>query len=299
MSSKLSDLAILFADIAGSTRLFDVLGDEAARSKISTCLDMLSEVVATNDGTVIKTIGDEIMCTFPTAEDAATAACEMHEALENDRTEMTAAGPVSLRIRVGVHFGPTILEHGDVFGDAVNVAARMVALAKARQIITTKGTVDQLSSVMQASARLIDRAPVKGKDVMDIWELVWEQDDVTRISTDVINRAELDAHMVVSYHDTNLKLGRDRPQLVLGRSKTADVTVNESLASRQHVRIEFRRGKFFITDISTNGTYLKPAEADEMFLRREELQLSGSGMISLGRSFNEDPQEVVHFQSVH
>ena len=82
----------------------------------------------------------------------------------------------------------------------------------------------------------------------------------------------------------------------MGRSKTADIAVAEALASRQHVRLEYRRGKFFIIDQSTNGTYVFSG-GNEAFLRREEMPISGAGKISLGRSFSENPQEVVHFNA--
>jgi adenylate cyclase len=298
MAPKTQSLAIVFADISGSTRLFETLGDVTARHMVSSCLELLSEVTERHGGTVIKTIGDEVMCTFPDAESAVTAACEMHEAVEEESTEMTANGPVTLRIRIGLHFGPAILEGGDVFGDAVNVAARMAAQSKAGQIITTEFTVDQLPPILKASTRFIDRAQVKGKkETIDIYEVIWQQEDVTRMSTAVIMGHEVTARMLLSYHERELKIDDDRTVAVLGRSKSADVTVNESLASRQHVRIEYRRGKFFIVDQSTNGTYVRMSNGEESFLRREEMPLVGSGHISLGRSFKEDPQEVVRFQS--
>ncbi len=298
MAPKTTNLAILFADISGSTRLYEILGDVAARTKVADCLELLTAVINRHNGTVIKTIGDEIMCTFPTSEDAANAACEMHEMLEDDITEQTAAGPISLTIRVGMHYGPAILEAGDVFGDAVNVAARMASMAKGSQIITTQNAVDEMSPIMRASTRFIDRAPVKGKkETMDIFEVLWQQEDVTRMSTGVITPQQTEpVRMRLTYHDDSVVLDGDITQIVMGRSKSADLTVNETLASRQHVRIEHRRGKFFIIDQSTNGTYVHH-ENDESFLRREEMPLSGDGMISLGRSFTEDPQEVVHFKS--
>ena len=298
MAQKTTNLAILFADISGSTRLFEILGDVQARHKVAECLDLLTDVTRRHEGLVIKTIGDEVMCTFPDAELATNAACEMHEILEDETTEHTEHGPVSLKIRVGLHYGPAILESGDVFGDAVNVAARMTALAKAAQIITTHSTIEALSPILRAGTRFIDRAPVKGKkETIDIYEVIWQQEDVTRMSTSVLTDGTVRAHMVLNYHDNSFDLDESSTSAVLGRSKTADVTVNESLASRQHVKIEYRRGKFFIIDQSTNGTYVKSSNADESFLRREEMPLSGSGMISLGRSFREDPKEVVHYQS--
>ncbi len=89
MSPKTTNLAILFADVSGSTHLFEVLGDATARVKVAECLDLLTEVTKEHNVTVIKTIGDEIMCTFPTADDAAKAAIGMHEALEEDIIEGT------------------------------------------------------------------------------------------------------------------------------------------------------------------------------------------------------------------
>src|SRR4030067_2380229 len=135
----------MFADISGSTRLFETLGDATARIKVAECLDVLTDVVKRHNGIVIKTIGDEIMCTFPTADEAAKSACEMHEVLQEDVTEGMSDTTTTLAIRVGMHFGPAILEGGDVYGDAVNVAARMAAQDKGGQIITTQSTVELLA----------------------------------------------------------------------------------------------------------------------------------------------------------
>lgn len=297
MAPKTTNLTILFADISGSTRLYELLGDAPARSKVATCLQVLTDVTERHKGTVIKTIGDEIMCTFPNAEAAVAAACDMHELLEDDVTEQTAAGPISLSIRVGLHHGPAILESGDVFGDAVNVAARMASMSKAGQIITTQSTIEELPPILKASSRFIDRAPVKGKkETMDIFEVLWQQEDVTRMSTGVIPEPLQRAQLELRYHELNLTMDEERSSVVMGRSKTADVAVAEALASRQHVRLEHRRGKFFIIDQSTNGTYVF-SDGSEAFLRREEMPISGSGMISLGRSFSENPQEVVHYKT--
>ncbi|MBI2802297.1 MAG: adenylate/guanylate cyclase domain-containing protein [Gammaproteobacteria bacterium] len=295
MALKTSNLAILFADISGSTHLYEVLGDEAARAKVAECLELLTGVIERHAGTVIKTIGDEIMCTFPSAETAASAACDMQETLHEEISEQTP-GPTALAIRVGMHFGQAILEAGDVFGDAVNVAARMASMAKAGQIIASQSTIDELSKLLQANTRLIDRAPVKGKkESMDICEILWQQDDVTRMSTAVATTMPDNvARMRLDYHKLSIALNAERTQVVIGRSKTADIPVDEVLASRLHVRIEQRRGKFFIIDQSTNGTYVK-IDNTEAFLRREEMPLSGTGVISLGRPFIENPTEIVHF----
>ena len=302
MAPKTSNLAIMFADISGSTRLFETLGDATARVKVADCLSTLTDVVNQHNGTVIKTIGDEIMCTFPTSDDAAEASCEMHEVLEEDVTEGVSDSTSTLSIRVGLHFGPAILEGGDVYGDAVNVAARMAAQAKGGQIITTQSTVELLAPTLRASTRFVDRAPIKGKkEEIDIFELIWQEEDVTRMATGMLMdapaaaQAAAEASLRVVYGDKDIVLSHDRSSLVMGRSQSCDLPINEKLASRQHVRIELRRNKFFIIDQSTNGTHVSPDDTDDAFLRREEMPISGNRRISLGRAFNEDPAEVVYF----
>lgn len=297
MPPKTTNIAILFADVAGSTHLFETLGDTTARVKVADVLDTLTTVTKENDGIVIKTIGDEIMSTFPSPDEAAKAACEMHEALEIDVTEGSIGPSIKIAIRVGFHYGPAILEGGDVFGDAVNVAARMAAQAKANQIITTQSTLDLLAPVLRASSRFVDKAPIKGKmEEIEIYELIWQEEDVTRMATGLMQDVPVvEARMKITYNGQDLEINKSRPGLVMGRSNACDLPINEKLASRQHVRIELRRDKFFIIDQSTNGTHVKIDNEAAAFLRREEMPLNGDGGISLGKGFDEDPTEVVRF----
>ncbi len=297
MASKTVNLAILFADVSGSTKLFETLGDATARVKVAECLESLSEVTRNHSGTVIKTIGDEIMCTFPTAKDAAEAACEMHEVLLEDITEGTGGETTVIKIRVGTHFGPAILEGGDVFGDAVNVAARMAAQAKGGQIITTESTVALLPPMLRASTRFVDHAPIKGKkEEIKIFEIIWQEEDVTRMATGLLqDEHKQQARLKVQYKDQVVEVNKDKSILIMGRSQGCDLPIDEKLASRQHVKIELRRDKFFIVDQSTNGTHVLIEPGEEAFLRREEMPLHGNGRISLGKGFSENPTEVVTF----
>ncbi len=295
MAPKTANLAIVFADICGSTKLYDILGDQVARAKVAETLDSITGVVKTHNGTVIKTIGDEVMCTFPTAEEAANACKEMHESLEEVNANIE--GGTVIAIRVGMHFGPAILEGGDVFGDAVNLAARMAAQAKANQIITTFSTIEKLSPILRASTRFIDHAPIKGKhEEIDIYEIIWQEEDVTRMATGMLDMKKTpEVRLRLKYEDRDIVINKQRPSIILGRSKDCDLPVNEKLASRQHVRIELRRDKFFIIDQSTNGTHVRIDNGDDAFLRREEMHIIGNGQISLGKGFNENPTEVVRF----
>ena len=295
MAQKTTNLAIVFADISGSTKLYDTLGDQLARTKVAETLETMTRVVTQNNGTVIKTIGDEIMCTFATAEEAATACCEMHEALETVNAGIE--DKTIIAIRVGMHYGPAILEGGDVFGDAVNLAARMTAQSKANQIITTQSTVEILSPILRASTRFIDHATIKGKqEDIDIYEIIWQEEDVTRMATGMLgNKKTPEMKLRLRYNDTDFVISKQRSSAVLGRSKDCDLPIDEKLASRQHVRIEMRRDKFFIIDQSTNGTHVRIDNGEDAFLRREEMPITGTGRISLGKGFNENPTEVVYF----
>jgi hypothetical protein len=295
MSSKASKLSILFADISGSTKLYDSLGDERARKVVATTLTLLGDVVARYKGTVIKTIGDEIMCTFDDAEIATKAACDMQESL--DEANEGGATEVPVNIRIGYHFGPCIQENGDVHGDAVNVAARMAAQAKARQIITTAETAKLLPSMLQSSTRFVDHAFIKGKGEMEIVEFIWQEDDVTTMSVDLSKSAAGVGHAAqlrLEYRDVALVLNSAREMAVLGRSPTCDIAVAETQASRQHIKIELRRDKFFLIDQSTNGTWVQSSGV-QVVVRREEIQLTGEGLISLGRAMDDNPQELVRY----
>lgn len=283
MPRETDTLAILFADIAKSTHLYEKLGNTAAQELISTCLALFEKITNYFEGSVIKTIGDEIMCTFPTAQNAVEAAIEMNESLEDMPLpeNITTAPP---NIYVGIQYGKVIKEDGDVFGDAVNVAARMVAQAKQRQIITTRDTVEALDPELKTAASCIDKTIVKGKSgEMSIFEIVWEQHDVTVMMDDAIDSPALRCRMELSLGSTFLEMDESRPSATLGRQLHNDIVVKDKGVSRSHARIEYNRGKFILIDQSTNGTFVLLQGKKKVHLRRDETALLGNGIISLGK----------------
>ncbi|HCU88984.1 MAG TPA: hypothetical protein DGR97_03530 [Gammaproteobacteria bacterium] len=296
MAAKTTNIAILFADIGASNNFYQKLGGVTARLKIADCLDTLAGLITRKSGTVIKSINSEIMSTFPTIAEATMAACAMRALLDKDLPEHAAVDQGSLTIRIGMHYGPVIIESGDVFGDAVNIAARMTALAKDGQIVTTQSMVNRMSPFIRSCTRFIDRVPIKGKkETMSIFEILWHQEDVTRGYIGATTRPSIvAAYMRLTYRGVTVLMDTDATRITVGRSKSADLTVDESLASRQHVTIERRRNRFFIIDQSTNGTYVHHGSS-ELFLRREEMLVSGNGVISLGRPLSENPLKQIHF----
>jgi len=289
-------LAILFADIAKSTHLYETLGDKIAQKLIGTCLSLFANITARHEGKVIKTIGDEIMCTFPTANDAIDAGVEMHQELE-DLTVEDIPGFSPPNIYVGIQWGPVIKEGSDVFGDAVNVAARMVAQAKQRQIITTEETVAELKPEHQESARCIDKTTVKGKSgEFKIYEVVWERHDLTTVMVeDSLGGMTLKARMEIRFHDHLVEVDENSPSASLGRQSHNEIVVNDNRVSRSHARIEYRRGKFVLIDQSTNGTYVVIQGKKKVNLKRDEAQLLGNGIISLGREVDPESPTAIHY----
>src|SRR6266705_772523 len=124
--------AILFADVSGSTALYEKLGDKPAAKMIEACLGELRAVVAKWEGKVVKTIGDELMVVFGRPEVACAAAREMQQRVN----ALPPTGGVTLAIRIGVHYGPVLVEKSDFWGDGVNTAARLAGSARIEARLT-------------------------------------------------------------------------------------------------------------------------------------------------------------------
>ena len=288
--------AIMFADISGSTNLYDQLGDEVAKNMIDRCLGHLQVVTETHNGVVIKKIGDELMCRFESAEAAISAA----KVAQIEIKTLQAMEKTRLTIRAGVHFGEVIEDENDIFGDAVNVAARMAGIAKGGQIITTAETVEDLPAESKSQVRQVDITRVKGKqDKLAVFEVIWEKgSDVTRVATELLSRSvDKPKRLQLSMGESVCELESESESISIGRDGTCDIVVNTALASRKHAYCELRRGKFVIVDQGTNGTYVSSPGGDEVYLRREELVLFGKGSISLGKPIAETEEaDLIHYE---
>lgn len=274
-------LATLFADIAGSTRLYERFGDQAAHAAVEQCLDQLKEAAAEFDGRTVKTIGDEIMAVFPDAERACLAAAEMQWRVQ----ELPALEGERIEIRIAFHFGSAVERDGDVFGDSVNVAARLSELAKPRQIITSAQALASLSDQMAAGARRLWPIAVKGRSQpVDLYEILWDSADATVTMSAQFTPPRIPTRLRLMYRGTEVTVDARRAEVSIGRDIGNDVVVDARNASRVHARVEWRRDKFVLIDISTNGTFVATSDGTETRLRREELILDGDGNISFGHA---------------
>jgi adenylate cyclase len=293
-----NQITILFADIAGSTRLYDTYGDFKAREMISDCLSLLKELAREKEGKVIKTIGDEVMCTFLTPNQAAEAARQMQEEISFEPTMVQA----NIHLRIGFHHGEVICEPGDVFGEAVNVAARMVALAKSDQIVTNKDTLALMKRSLKRRARIVDRTRVRGKDdVMEIHELIWGKPEQMTMSNSFIEDmiASLSSEkdfLQIRHLQNHILVDNERPILTMGRGVANHLIINDPLVSRMHARIELQRNRFMLIDQSTNGTFLQTLDENPLLLRRDAIQLEGEGLIGLGQKVDQGHPLAVRYR---
>jgi len=282
---------ILFADVSGSTRLYEHAGDALAHAAIEKCIAIFRDKTQAGGGRVIKTIGDEVMSVFPDASGAANAAAEIQMAIQ----ELPPVASSKIGVRIGFHYGPVVEREGDVFGDAVNLAARLAGLAAKGQIMTSRETVDRMTPTQKAFSRRLYSIEVKGKaQEVDLFELLWQQSgEETALATrSEVRRTQ--AKLRLRYLDQEVLLDGTKGSLTLGRDKLADVTIVDRMGSRLHGKIEYRLGKFVLGDHSANGTFVTFENEPEIVLRREEVVLRNKGSIAFGQS-RETATEVADF----
>lgn len=274
---------VLFAAITGTAALYESLGDVRALSVITRALVAVEQQVFEHRGEVVKTVGQEVLCAFGDATIAANAAIAMQQRMEH----FAAEAGVLLGLRVGFRSGTVIEEGGDVFGDAVNVAARLVKLASPGQIITDGQTLHGLRSPLRRRARAIDRRRLKGRSSeLEIVEIGWHRASGDPFTTEqgmLLDRGR-NAVMVLLFEGREIRIDGSSTSFTVGRDATNDLPVPSSKASRQHARIEWRRDKFVLFDHSTNGTYVTLEGEPEVLVKHESFLLHGKGRLSLGET---------------
>ncbi len=276
--------AVLFADISDSTRLYEVLGDKRALASINGALSVLREFSRLSGGRLIKSIGDAIMVAFPDAEAAAQAASAMQTAI----AELPSVENNRIAVRIGFHYGAVIEtpDDGDIYGDTVNIAARMASIAKAGQIVTSGVTARTLSERVRANSRSLQKLSVKGKlKDMEVFEILWQDSpDMTMVLGPPRHTQEAEAGLGLTLDGRELVFDGNMQVITVGRAPDSDVVITDRLASRSHARFEKRRGKYVFIDQSTNGSYITVGDEPEVLLRREEYLLLNNGRIYFGHS---------------
>jgi adenylate cyclase len=271
-------VSVVFADVSGSSQLYAERGDTVAFSTVSRCLDILESQVSQRAGRVFKRAGDAVLAVFDDVEAAVRAAAGMHQAME---ALDSAPGAEGTHVRVGISYGMAVLDAGDVYGDMVNVAARLVALAAADEVVISGAVYDALPPDMRAAVRLIDRLVLKGRPSSEpIYEYLWKQGDATMVVP--LPQRGNPTTLHVTGAGKSFVVHPNRPKLRIGRESDSDITIDADVVSRHHAEIAMRGRNFLLIDRSTNGTYVDIDGSGSFRIIRDELTLAASGCILVG-----------------
>ncbi len=287
---------IMFADVVGSTQLYESLGNTVANPLIRNGLQALTEVVELHSGEVGVEIGDEIMCYFNTTDDAAAAACEMHAKL-HERAE-TGEDKTPMKVRIGIHVGPVRGNSDDLMGETAKIAQWAARNAKPDQTLVTLKTFEALPRIYKAVSRYVDDETWNfiSLEHMEIFELIWDVESVTAYRDEETPTPDNRYHHVrFSIGTDAFILDEDRPVISVGRTKGNDLMIPHDLVSRQHFSAQFSRGRCTITDNSTNGTFIITDAKEKLVVRRDTFPLRGSGRIFLGEPSESKEDYAIHY----
>lgn len=297
MLNRNAPQALMFADLSGSSALYKRLGNQEAKAIVDNAVSVMVATTIVHEGTVVKTIGDEVMARF----DDASAACDAAITIQHRASREFA--DMGLGIRIGIAYGDTVITPTDAFGDTVNDAACVAHIARANQIVLTQGVVDSLSDRLLEQCQLFDRINIKGENHKTvIYRLAWEASSKQDFATHVIPVHDLTRF--VANFQLSLRVGSkiirifpDQTPFIIGRDQSkADLCISSTLCSREHCHIIFRRGKYVLVDHSTNGSYVAEEERASIYLRREELPLQGRGVISLGQVIQTNDPWLIYYE---
>ena len=290
--TQIVERTILFADLRGSTSMYETLGNADASTVVTQTVALMARIIGNHHGFVVKTLGDGLMAMFESPSSAVAAADEMHDSLERigapgDRSLGPRARLVPLKLQVDLAHGEVVKMSDDVFGDAVNVAARLLDHASDNETLATSSVLDRLDDPERSRFRSLDRMQLRGRVEpvhVHLLEAVRRFGDTAATAFgDIVPTApDPEAIRLIWDHLNRVYAGPSLP-VVLGRSPQATYIIDDTRVSRSHARIDWHGGTFQLVDLSYNGTYVRFDHDPEIIsLRRGACTLHGSGMIGLG-----------------
>src|SRR5918996_4306011 len=283
-----NEAAVLFAELIGAAELYARAGDAAAHEAITRCVETLGQSAAASGARVVKRIGGRLMMLAENADAASRTAVALQVAAGS--FDETGAGG-KLGLGIGFHHGPVIEANADVFGDTVNVAARLVEQAARGQILLDAHTAQGVNGLYRRSIRRLYSMQLKGlNEELALCEMVWRADEPATFypfdATSEPGRAKLK----LKYRGNKLVLRKTLEALTIGRDPRCGLVIEDEHASRHHCSIQRRHDHFVLADKSTNGTFVTVEGEDEVMLQRDEITLRKHGWISFGhpRSASKD-----------
>ncbi|MFN7882034.1 MAG: FHA domain-containing protein, partial [bacterium] len=276
--------------------LYETLGNAEATSVVTHCINALAAPVAEHRGQLVKTLGDGLMAVFDDPRDAVAASVRMHDVLEviamRGSERGASSGLRALRLQIGIARGEIVEMAGDFFGDAVNVAARLIDHAGDNETLATAEVLTGLPNDTRTRFRSLDRLVLRGRaEPVQVHVLGGRRSADSAVTQfgGMLSTTMLEPDgLRLAWQQQQRVFASQQMPVVLGRSTQASFCVDDSRVSRSHARVDWHSGSFQLTDLSYNGTYVRFADGEIVSLRRGSCTLHGSGAIGLAGT-PEDP----------
>lgn len=295
---------VVFADLMGSTGVFETIGSARGSRVVTELTQWISETCVAHRGRVIKTLGDGVLAVFDHAPDAIDAVVGMQRGHQK-RLAQSIAG-TRLPIRIGVARGEVEFIDNDCYGDAVNVASRLSDLSGPHQIWANQQSLVNSDEIDGVRFRPLGPIAIRGRaEACVAFQIEWHENLSSDLMTmqasidsqqDLLDKVVLGGEVELLWLDTHKKFRSSQLPIHIGRVSQAEFVVNDPRVSRAHLRIDWRHGSVLLVDISTYGSWVRfSGGGSDLLLRREECVLHGSGEIALGASFADATVPTVQF----
>ena len=295
---------VVFADLFGSTGVFESLGNAVATELVTGVTNWLAERFSASGGRVVKFLGDGVLVVFQNNVDAVVAVVEVQRKYQLRLADAPASSYMPLRI--GVACGEVEMVDDDCYGDAVNVAARLSELAGPHQIWVNLAAMQDSAQVLDVRSRLLGPINVRGRsEPISVYQIEWQEDVNSELLTihapmgadfNAANRDALGGQIDLFWLDTHKVFRAFELPVHIGRIQQAEFAVSDPRVSRMHARLDWRNGSVMLVDVSTYGCWVRFAGGgSDLQLRRDECVLHGRGEIALGTPFSDVSAPVVSF----
>ena len=300
---KQSVRTVVFADLTGSTGLFETAGNVVATRIVTRCTHTLGRHLVLAGGQLVKYLGDGVLVLFDNTLAAVEAASRMQQVLAEQVPGLPQGG--GLGIKTGVERGPIVEHDGDCYGDAVNVAARLSDRAQGGETLIGEGAFDCLPEAQRLACHSLDRITIKGKaEPMPVWLVDWARTAESTVTAlfdfnQLIEGNHCVQRLDIRRMDQHVELHPGDGPLIIGRGDSVGFAVDDQRVSRRHARIEWTGGQCTFADFSSNGSWVRFAgSAAPVILRRDSCALYGEGEIGLGAQLDDFTAPTLSFQVI-
>lgn len=291
----MAELTVVFADLTGSTAVFEKLGNVKATQAITRLTQWIGHLCERHGGRVVKYMGDGVLILFKDSQAALEAATQL-QAIHHDRIQQWPM-PLKMKLQIGMARGDVVEQDGDCYGDAVNIASRLSDLADSEQILVSDSVISQLPGMYSLRSRSLGPMQIRGRTGTCIVHRVeWEEEILSELFTmpaslmpaNFDKRSVHSSHITLSWLDLSVRFTVTDLPISVGRDPEAEFVVQDPQVSRRHAVIECRAGNFYLKDISSYGTWVRFSDGESIIpLRRQDCLLQLNGEMALGADFSD------------